>query len=390
MKIMKKLFALQLFFILCFYSSNLFSQASVGQQAPTLEGLKLIDKQLPDLGNKFVFIDFWATWCAPCRQSLPHVNTLAEKYKDKVVFLAVSDENENTVRPFLQKNSFSSLIFALDIQKNLFSKLDIKAIPYYCLISPQNTILASGYSSTISDSRLDSIITHYNPSTATTSSIKITQDSLQKLSSVEICETPGARKFLSQSGYTLVVRDSLWKVLPYLTGVKLGNKTRWQNIPQKMIEVKIFSRNVPFDSLKIAAHNQLLATYGITVSKVTETRTVWNFNLKNPKLLKNKETIVEPGVGQKNSLLNDSTYRLDNYSIIEMAEFLERVYFPRIFYVQTNSTEKYDWDLHIANPRTHSWVSFDELKTAFSKESGIEIKEGKRDETITVYNKMIK
>lgn len=384
---MKKLTILLLIFISYSFNGKLFSQTTVGQEAPTLSGIKLIDKQLPNIENKFVFIDFWATWCSPCRESLPHVDKLAEKYIDKVLFLAISDEKENVVREFLQKRSFNSLFFGLDIEKNLFSKLDIKAIPQYCLISPQNKIIASGYSSQISDEYLDSVLINYNAGKPTIESkIKISEDSIEKVSSIEISEKSGMTKFLSQSGYTFIVRDSLSIILPYLTGVKLANRIQRQNLPKKMIEVKIFSRNTPFDSLKMIAHNQIMANYGIRKKTIVENATVYNFQLKNSGQLKNKNTYIEPGVASKRELVNDSTYRFDNYTFKDLVSFLEAAYFPRLFYTQSTSTEEYDWELRIANPITHTWVSFDELKKIMKKECGIEINETRRNETFTIYN----
>lgn len=384
---MKKITILLLILISYSFSSKLLSQPTVGQEAPTLSGVKLIDKQLPNLENKFVFIDFWATWCSPCRKSLPHVDKLAEKYKDKVVFIAISDEKEMVVRQFLQKNNFNHLIFGLDIQKDLYSKFVIKSVPQYYLISPQNTILASGYSSEISDEYLDSVIINYYAAKPTIESkIKISEDSIEKISSIEIYEKSGMNKFLSQSGYTFVVRDSLNIILPYLTGVKLANRIRRQNLPKKMIEIKIFSRSTPFDSLKMIAHNQIMASYGITKRTIVENTTVYNFQLKNTGQLKNKNTYIEPGVKNKRELVNDSTYRFDNYTFKDLVSFLEAAYFPRLFYAQTPSTVEYDWDLQIVNPTTHVLVSFDELKKIMRNECDIEIKETKNNETFTIYN----
>ena len=386
-KKMRKFTILLLILISYSFNTKLLSQPTVGQEAPTFSGIKLIDKKLPNLDKKFVFIDFWATWCSPCRQSLPHVDKLAEKYKDKVVFFAISDEKEMDIRQFLQKNSFNSLIFGLDIQKDLFSKLEIKSVPQYYLISPMNKILASGYSSEISDKYLDSVITNYNAAKPTIESkIKISEDSIEKVSSIEISEKSGMTKFLSQSGYTFIVRDSLDVVLPYLTGVKLANRIQRQNLSKKMIEVKIFSRYTPFDSLKMIAHNQIMASYGITKRTIVENTTVYNFQLKNTRQLKNKNTYIEPGVVNKRELVNDSTYRFDNYTFKDLVSFLEGAYFPRLFYVQSSLTDEYDWDLRIVNPTTHTWISFDELKEILKKEIGVEVKEAKNNETFTIYN----
>lgn len=48
-------------------------------------------------GDKTVFADFWATWCAPCRMLAPIFEELAEKYADKAVFVKVNvDEQTET------------------------------------------------------------------------------------------------------------------------------------------------------------------------------------------------------------------------------------------------------------------------------------------------------
>jgi len=384
---MRKFTILLLILISYSFNSKLLSQPTVGQKAPSFSGLKLIDKKLPNLENKFIFIDFWATWCSPCRKSLPHVDKLAEKYKDKVVFFAISDEKETEVRQFLQKNIFNKLIFGLDIQKDLYSKFEIRSVPQYYLISPQNTIVTSGFSSEISDEYLDSVLMNYNAYKPTTESkIKISEDSIEKVSSIEISENSGLKEFISQSGYTFLIRDSLSKVLPYLSRVKLANRIRRQHIPKKMVEVKLFSRYTPFDSLKIIAHNQIMATYGISKRTVVENTTVYNFQLKNTKLLKNKNTYVETGVRQKKYLVNDSTLRFDNYTLQDLVDYLEAAYFPRLFYLQTSSSEVYDWELQIVNPTNSAFVSFDELKKVLKKESDLEITETKNNETFIIYN----
>lgn len=55
-------------------------------------------------GKHVYVIEFWATWCGPCRVSIPHLTELQKKYKDKgVVLVGVSDETEAKVKPFVEK-----------------------------------------------------------------------------------------------------------------------------------------------------------------------------------------------------------------------------------------------------------------------------------------------
>ncbi len=75
---------------------------------PLAEGAPLPDATLPvlgraaplhlaDLKGKPAVLDFWATWCPPCRESLPHLNQLAEQYASRVSFYAVDASQEDTI-----------------------------------------------------------------------------------------------------------------------------------------------------------------------------------------------------------------------------------------------------------------------------------------------------
>lgn len=60
--------------------------------------------QLSGLRGKPVVINYWATWCAPCREEMPLLNRYAERLKDQVAFLAVNnDEGATVVRDYVDK-----------------------------------------------------------------------------------------------------------------------------------------------------------------------------------------------------------------------------------------------------------------------------------------------
>jgi len=55
-------------------------------------------------GTNVVVVEFWATWCPPCRASIPHLTELQKKFKDKgVIFVGISTEDEATVKKFVKE-----------------------------------------------------------------------------------------------------------------------------------------------------------------------------------------------------------------------------------------------------------------------------------------------
>jgi peroxiredoxin len=85
----------------------------------TLDGHIL---RLADFKGKVVFLNFWATWCEPCREEMPSMERLHRAYKDRgVVVLAISLDSQgaSVVKPFVKK-------FALTFQVGLDPKMAVR------------------------------------------------------------------------------------------------------------------------------------------------------------------------------------------------------------------------------------------------------------------------
>ncbi len=69
----------------------------------SLEGKTIAMK---DLGNKVVIVDFWATWCGPCREEVPHLNTLYSELKGKgleIVGISMDTDGTDSVKDFARE-----------------------------------------------------------------------------------------------------------------------------------------------------------------------------------------------------------------------------------------------------------------------------------------------
>ena len=78
---------------------------SVGDPAPGLDIDTWVKGEETTIeSGKVYVIEFWATWCGPCRKSIPHLTELQEQYEDAgLVIIGISDEEVGTVRPFVEK-----------------------------------------------------------------------------------------------------------------------------------------------------------------------------------------------------------------------------------------------------------------------------------------------
>jgi len=79
---------------------------SIGDKAPKLEiGEFVKGEQVKEFETgKIYVVEFWATWCPPCIESIPHLSEMNTKFKGKgVTFIGISDETTKKVKPFVEK-----------------------------------------------------------------------------------------------------------------------------------------------------------------------------------------------------------------------------------------------------------------------------------------------
>ena len=118
--------------------------ASTGFTAKTLEGKTV---SLDEFKGKVVYIDFWASWCGPCRQQFPFAKALKEKFtekeKKKIVFLYISiDENEESWRSAIEKLEIHGFhtISPGNWNSEACKFFKISSIPRYMLIDKEGNI----------------------------------------------------------------------------------------------------------------------------------------------------------------------------------------------------------------------------------------------------------
>ncbi|MDC3416286.1 TlpA family protein disulfide reductase [Aquibacillus salsiterrae] len=119
---------------------------NVGKVAPdfTLETLNGDKITLSDYRGNIVFVNFWATWCGPCRTEMPELHEFQKKYPDQVKIIAVNVTNtENSVKDvkeFMNHGNFSFTV-VLDPDAVVSETYKLLNIPTTYIISPEGEII---------------------------------------------------------------------------------------------------------------------------------------------------------------------------------------------------------------------------------------------------------
>lgn len=110
--------------------------------------------KLSDYKGKVVFLNFWATWCPPCREEMPHIEEIYKEYgynKNDVIILGAAspataenpspqDESEEKIKAFLTKNNYTFPV-VFDIKGEIFRNYYINAFPTTFMIDREGNIM---------------------------------------------------------------------------------------------------------------------------------------------------------------------------------------------------------------------------------------------------------
>ena len=118
-----------------------------GKAAPafTLKDMNGADVSLADFKGQVVLLNFWATWCGPCRYEIPTFVKLQDKYRGRVAFLGLSvDDPVEKLKPFAEKYSVNyPLLVGLGREDLQDAYGPIYGIPITVLIDRQGNICKS-------------------------------------------------------------------------------------------------------------------------------------------------------------------------------------------------------------------------------------------------------
>lgn len=244
----------------------------VGGPAPDVVLSKIVKGEdvgpsLKDTG-KITVVEFWATWCGPCRQSIPHLSELQKKYKDKNVrIIGISDETEEEVKPFVESQGENmEYIVALDQEKKTWGAFaepfGLTGIPHAFVVDASGTLVWHGHPMDGMDEVIAQVVDgKFNPAEARI------QEELSELTMVwaqeylvlakygrdkEAADQVGRKlldcglddaEFYGQVAWTLLTDDSLtYKNLPFVLEVATFANTLAKGTSANVLDTLAFAQ----------------------------------------------------------------------------------------------------------------------------------------------------
>ncbi|MDB5231094.1 MAG: Thioredoxin family protein [Chitinophagaceae bacterium] len=348
--------------------------------------------------NKFLVLDFWATWCAPCIASFPHLNDLQKKFRRyNVTFAAMTYEPETKVEKFFLKNSHIKLdVLKLIDQPDTtrksrfgytgktFIDYNIRGIPQAVIINPLGELVWKG-NSELTDSLLEQVLKgSYQPEVLSQAAQPANEKpTISHIDSIEINGIKIRSSILKNViyGYAINFHN---EIMTSFLGARIDdilkvlfNLSNQQVIKHKVMPVVALDMSRSFgitkDSLAIAAATALSKMYYFNYRLENRSYPVMEVTLENKDLLKKNGFTMEESFHGGTGTTNGYFFGI-NIKFTEIARILQGEY-DRI--VITNDTsfsllKDQGLDIHIPAGKWEESIKY------LAKEYGIRVRKTSR------------
>jgi thiol-disulfide isomerase/thioredoxin len=299
-----------------------------------------------------IFVDFWATWCAPCISAMPHTETLSEIFKDDVLFLFLSNEPGGKVANFMtQSNRY--FYSAVDTTNSTIDNYNVTALPYSILINPDGQVIWKGKPYEMTKQLLKQFVDLYKGQKGKVNRIiqmrpSKTQTDWQLFQPVSkplyYRETNDVPNEFFSDHQTFYLSGDIKYIVSFMYDIPeshiISNLTR-----HKKYTFKYESDNL--NNFKKALQDFVSHITPVKIEKKEELKEVYLLKETTTENFFNNQ-MYDYGQGDAAYLVDDFSVKIDNATIKQAAQILSE-FSKHIFIYEGDNSKVYDWNLYYKN-----------------------------------------
>ncbi len=229
--------------------------------------------------GKSVILEFWATWCGPCRAILPHMNGLVDKFaSDDVVFVSITDEGREKVAAYMAKFAMKARV-AIDKDGATHQSYGIETIPYMYIIDPTGVVRWRDHPARLSEEMLSQYLKSFASQRLPEASVALATPMPAPIMpaaspgiSVMVNRNSGVRPFVSEikeeDGQVVIrmTKQPLAQIVSTLLEKPMG-KVRFEGaVPEYLLDVLCYaSPTMSLEQARRKAAEEVCRTLGVTL-----------------------------------------------------------------------------------------------------------------------------
>lgn len=309
------------------------------------------------LKGKLVVIEFWATWCSPCVEKIPHLNQMAKELADQpVVFIAVTDDEEMRLNEFLKTTPIRTWI-GLDSARVNWPAFDLHSIPTTVIVNPDGKLLATTRLDELTTQKLRDLLrgqaVAFTAPETRDSNLAWDRDEIEWKDGVSPVAEVIIKPIKTATSGTLYKPGS-----NYLTGdgvplqslVHMAHQADIYHIDWRVPKPATSQNYRVVARVPKGRESQLLPLFQNAIAATFGVKTSWQMQEKDVFVLR----VIDGQTPKLTVAAKDEERDLRflrgrglsrRYGIDKLAEFLSHFVFDAIVIDETKLTGEYDWDL---------------------------------------------